>query len=184
MILTTLTLLTACASSGTTSTATGPTMAVEITGNADLETLRAAYQDAYNALPLDRALNEVEYAELFFPVWNLADSAGFTLTRKPVMGTDGFVLTAEGIDRPGHSLLLEVLGAGVTACIASTQALSPDILPESYRERVGTGPHEFIAIEGSCGPHAELLDAAFPVPDITSDGSSSETPSTTPSTAP
>lgn len=139
-----------------------PAEAMEIVVDNDyLEGLRKAYETAYNALPQDQEMPYGKYQALFGVIFNQAKDNGFILRRNPVASADGFTLSEEEKSSFGHALLVDVISATDEYCLASTQAISPDYVPENLKGLVPELPHEFVILEGKCAPHVSLLEYAM-----------------------
>lgn len=122
-----------------------------------VETFRAQYQDAYNALPNEGMLSRDEYDILFQPIWASAESAGLAVQRRALPMTDGFTLTETESREPGHALFIELTRGDQAWCIASTWVLSPDDLTPEQVARVEQPGWEFVTRDGSCQEHVDFV---------------------------
>lgn len=123
-----------------------------------LSSIAALLQDAYNSLPLGtQQLTYDEYQALYAPIWERAGELGYTLTRMPVQSADGFSLTESESTSPGHALLTEVTGEGLSACIAASDAVDVSLLPEEQAEEALSAKRTFLVVEGGCAAHAAYL---------------------------
>ena len=156
--------LSGCATATPTSTdylTLPPAEAMEVVTDDDyVEALRQAYESAYNALPTDQEMPYAKYQALFGVLFEQAKDNGIILRRNPVASADGFTLKEEEKTTFGHALLVDVIGATGRYCLASTQAISPDYVPENLKGLVSELPHEFVVLKGECTAHVSLLELA------------------------